>query len=328
MTDDKDNEEGEKMGNISIEDENNQINDSKEDDYKEIVVPGETLSNTRIQITFSEMNESNMSHETFKTYKSIAFHYDNLDLDIPNFSPPKYKTTNWKLFHSCNCLLFAVFFGIATGFIYSTESSTYFTLSTFSHSFLFLSTFVEWTYFKKGCIGESNLNSKLKSNIDQSCKAKILRGEYGITYFFSFMASIILLLGDIIHYFPTELKLSQYDSQINLVYFNIFGMMTLALSQIFKLDKILNLDNKISYAKNDFSKLLFEALFFFASLLDGGDCIIQLFNMNLKKSPLFILHLIIKVIASLLFVSSNFILQFNYFFSEYCKLNQRKFRKN
>lgn len=323
-----DNADGEKIGNISIEAEKNLINEDKENDSKEIVVPGETLSNTRIQITFSEMNESNMSHETFKTYKSTAFHYDNLDLDIPNFSPPKYKTTNWKLMHSCNCLLFAIFFGIATGFIYTIDSNTYYTLSLISHLFLFLSTFVEWTYFKRGCIGESNLNSKLKSNIDQSWKAKVLRGEYGITYFLSFMASVIFLLGDIIHYFPEQLNLTNYDAKINFVYFNIFGMMTLGLSQIFKLDKILNLENKISYVKTDFSKLLFEALFFFASLLDGGDCIIQLFNLNIKKSPLFILHLIIKVVASILFVLSNFILQFNYFFSEYCNFSQRKYRKN
>ena len=180
----------EKLNNKEKEpekEENKDKDDNDNDIEDEIIIKGETLSNTRINITFSDMNESNMGRET---YKSIPFQYDNLDLDIPNFSPPRYKKSNWKIMHSCSCFLFALFFGISIAFISMVNSSTYKTLLIISHIFLVISTLVEWSYFKRGCIGESNLNSKLKSNIDQSFKAKILRSEYGLKYGISLFASI------------------------------------------------------------------------------------------------------------------------------------------
>ena len=317
----------EKLNNKEKEpekEENKDKDDNDNDIEDEIIIKGETLSNTRINITFSDMNESNMGRET---YKSIPFQHDNLDLDIPNFSPPRYKKSNWKIMHSCSCFLFALFFGISIAFISMVNSSTYKTLLIISHIFLVISTLVEWSYFKRGCIGESNLNSKLKSNIDQSFKAKILRSEYGLKYGISLFASIILLLGDIIYQVSNELNISSYQANIILIYFNIFGMMSLALAQIMKIDKILNEDNKMSYVQNDFSKSIFEILFFFASLLDGGLCILQLFNMHISQSPLFILHLIIKILAGLLFFASSIILIFNYFCSDYCKISSKKYRR-
>ena len=279
-----------KIENIKKEEENKRTKENN-DNENDIIISGETLSKSRINITFSDMNESNASNATFKTYKSIPFQYDNLDLDIPNFSPTRYKKTNWKMTHSCSCFLFATFYGISTGFINMEGSNT---------------------------IGESNLNSKLKQNVDQSLKAKILRSEYGIKYFISFMAAIILLIGDFIHYYSNELNLFPDEVNIILVYFNLFGMMTLALAQILKIDKLLNLDHKISYVKNDFSKSLFEIIFFFASLLEGGTFMIQLFNIHLKESTFYVLHLIFKIFDGLLFFSSAIFLQFNYFFSDYC----------
>ena len=53
------------------------------------MIKGETLSKSRINITFSDIDESNMSHETFKTYRSKSYQAGNLDLDLPNFSPTK-----------------------------------------------------------------------------------------------------------------------------------------------------------------------------------------------------------------------------------------------
>lgn len=304
--------------------ENNEKDDKDNDIEDEIIIKGETLSKSRINITFSDMNESNMGRET---YKSIPFQYDNLDLDIPNFSPTKYKKSNWKLMHSCTCFLFALLFGIAIAFISSTNLSTFHTLLIISHIFLVISTLIEWTYYKRGCIGESNLNSKLKSNIDQSFKAKVLRSEYGLKYGISLFASIILLLGDVIYYIRTDLNISEYEANIISIYFNIFGMMSLALAQIMKIDKILNEDNKMSYVQNDFSKSIFEILFFFASLLDGGLCILQLFNMHIRQSPLFILFLIIKILVGLSFFASAIILIFNYFCSDYCKVASKKYRR-
>ena len=69
------------------------------------------------------------------------------------------KKTNWKMTHSCSCFLFATFYGISTGFINIEGSDTYFTLLGISHAFLTLSILLEWYYFKRGCICESNLNN-------------------------------------------------------------------------------------------------------------------------------------------------------------------------
>ena len=41
------------------------------------------LSNTRVDITFSQMNESNMSRESVQTYQSLPFKEDKPDLDFP-----------------------------------------------------------------------------------------------------------------------------------------------------------------------------------------------------------------------------------------------------
>ena len=327
MTDNrvKDNINIEKKNNTKKEEEKKENNETNENE-NDIVIKGETLSKSRINITFSDINESNMSHETFKTYRSKSFQAGNLDLDLPNFSPTKYKKSNWKMFHSCNSFFFSLLFGISKAFMYN-KNNSYYNLVGFSYAFLFFSSLIEWTYFKRGCIGEANLNSKLKTNIDKSWKAKILRGEYGIKYFISLMASFILLLGSIIHYLADELKINRNDNDIIFMYFNFFGMMALALSQILKLDKILNIDNKISYIKTDFSKTLFEILFFFASLFEGGACIIEIVYNYIKQSPFYYLHLIIKVLNGMLFFASTIVLQFNYFFSEYCTISRRDYKR-
>ena len=312
------NNELEDMGNIQKETKEKIVNEKDDDDEggTDIVVKGVTLSKSRIDITFPEIDDN--EDVTVKTYKSIPYREDKLDIDLPNFSLTKLKKTHWKASQGCSYLLFTMLYGISVIFIYSEKTKAYFTLILISHIFLFLATLIEWCYFKKGCIGYSNLNSKLKKNIDKSCRAKILRSEFGIKYFISFMASIIFLIGDFIFAYSDKLKIEQDEAKLNLVYYNLFGMMALALSQIMKLDKILNLDNRISYLKNDFSKSLYEIFFFFASLLEGGAFMIQLFNMHMKLSPFYLFHLIIKIFDGVLFIASGFILQFNYFYNDFC----------
>jgi hypothetical protein len=315
-------EKNENCKNTEKESENKQSTTksqkTKNKDDSDLIKRGVTLSNTREEITFSESNEVS---EDRVTRKSIPFQPDTLDLDIPNFSPPKLNKSNWKSLHNCNYFLFSIFYGISTGFFYTKNSSTYITLQILAHFFLILSTFVEWIYFKRGCIGEANLNTQLKRNIDYSIRARILRSEYGIKYFISFMAAIMLLTGVLIQYFSKQLNLNQYDARIIFIYFNLFGMMSLALSQIMKLNKILNIDNNISYVKNDFSKSLFEVIFFFASLLEGGTYMIQLFHIYIEDSPLYTFHLIFRILDSFLFFICACILSFNYFCSEYCKIS-------
>ena len=245
------NNELEDMGNIQKETKEKIVIEKDDDEGgTDIVVKGVTLSKSRIDITFPEIDDN--EDVTVKTYKSIPYREDKLDIDLPNFSLTKLKKTHWKASQGCSYLLFTLLYGISVAFIYSEKTRAYFTLILISHIFLFLATLIEWCYFKKGCIGYSNLNSKLKKNIDKSCRAKILRSEFGIKYFISFMASIIFLIGDFIFAYSDKLKIEQDEAKLNLVYYNLFGMMALALSQIMKLDKILNLDNRISYLKNDF----------------------------------------------------------------------------
>ncbi len=120
--------------------------------------------------------------------------------------------------------------------------------------------------------------------------------------------------------------MSKMETEIILDYFNIFGMMSIALAQIMKLEKMLNEGNKISYIEYDFLKSLFEIFFFFASLLDGGVCTIHLFNMPIEKSPLHIFHLIIKALSGILFIVSAIILIINYFCNDICK-GHKKYRR-
>ena len=315
------NESEEKLNNIEKGEDKKDVKESTDND-DEIVIRGETLSNTRINITFSDMNESNIQGEQ---RESIAFRYDNLDLDIPNFSPPRYKKSNWKIFHTCCLLLFCVLFAISVPFI-TANVNTYHILLLISHIFLIISTLIEWSYFNRGCIGDANLNSKLKSNIDKSFKAKVLRGESGLKYTICLFSSLILLVADIIYYARNQIKMSSMEAEIILDYFNIFGMMSIALAQIMKLEKMLNEGDKISYIEYDFLKSLFEIFFFFASLLDGGICTIHLFNMPIDKSPLNIFHLIIKALSGILFIISAIILMINYFCNDICK-SHKKYRR-
>ena len=40
-----------------------------------------------------------------------------------------------------------------------------------------ISSLIEWSHFKRGCCGQSNLNNQIKKNIDQSFMSKMKRSE-------------------------------------------------------------------------------------------------------------------------------------------------------
>ena len=66
-------------------------------------------------------------------------------------------------------------------------------------SFCYLiSSFIEWSHFKRGCCGQSNLNNQIKKNIDQSFMSKMKRSEIGFKYFFNVIVSMILLISYIL----------------------------------------------------------------------------------------------------------------------------------
>lgn len=322
----------EEINENDIEDKEVQLkeegeNEQKEEKENENDPDGEQiLSNTRIDITFSQMNESTMSRESVQTYQSLPFKEDKPDLDLPNFSPTKYESITWKISHSLCFFLFTSILATSTWFYYKKIWKIYHISLTIANVFYVISTILEWTHFKRGCIGYSNLNSKVKRNIDETFRAKILRSEYGIKYFISIIASILLISGNIYYFIINGLGLdsntsaNSHNIDRSFIDFNLFGMLTLGLSQIMKLEKML-IENKTNSVKSDFSKSLVEILLFFGSLLYGASYMIQMFFLYLEESPLDFFYLIIKAIGNINFIASSLVLQYRYYLSNYNDLN-------
>ena len=296
----------------------------KEDKENNEVNTEQILSDTRVDITFSQMNESVMSRESVKTYQSMPFKEDKLDLDLPYFSPTKYETVYWKIFHSLSFFLFAAILSTSTWFFYKKQRQIYHISLTIANVFFIISTIMEWNHFKRGCIGYSNLNSKVKKNIDNSFRAKVLRSEFGLKYFISFMASIMFIFGNIYYFFfnGLEVKITLNANNIDNPFldFNLFGMLTLSLSEIMKLEKML-IEDKTNSVKSDFSKSLVEILLFFGSLLFGASYMIQLFYLNVDDSPLDKFYMIIRAVGNVSFLVSSLVLQYRYYLDNYNDLN-------
>ena len=62
-------------------------------------------------------NISAVSKMSEKTYESAPFK-EELDLDLPYFSPTKYTSLSWRIFHSVNYFLF-------TAFLFATLGNTF-----------------------------------------------------------------------------------------------------------------------------------------------------------------------------------------------------------
>ena len=284
------------------------------------------LSNTRVDITFSQMNDSTMSRESVLTYQSIPFKDDKPDLDLPYFNPTQYENVYWKVFHSLSYFLFAAILATSTWFFYKNIVKTYYISLFVANIFYVISTILEWFHFKRGCIGYSNLNSKLKRNIDKSFRAKILRSEYGIKYFISIVGTVSLITGNIysIIYFDSIMKEEDKNKlteiKSNFIQLNLFGMLIIGLSQIMKLEKIL-IENKTNSVKNDFSNVLFEILLFFGSLFYGASYMIQFFYTHTNESPFDDFYLIIRIIGNIGFFASSLVLQYRYYLSNYKDMN-------
>ena len=326
---DKDSKESKDSNEEMVLDEINEKKDKEKDENKENKENNEVnteqiLSDTRVDITFSQMNESVMSRESVKTYQSMPFKEDKPDLDLPYFNPTKYETVYWKIFHSLSFFLFAAILSTSTWFFYKKQAQIYHISLTIANVFFIISTAMEWNHFKRGCIGYSNLNSKIKKNIDHSFRAKVLRSEFGIKYFISFMASIMFLFGNIYYFFfnGLEIKIITKINNIDNPFLdcNLFGMLTLSLSEIMKLEKMLT-EDKTNSVKSDFSKSLVEILIFFGSLLFGASYMIQLFYLNVDESPLDLFYIIIRAIGNLSFLIGSLVLQYRYYLDNYNDLN-------
>ena len=254
--------------------------------------------------------KSNSSAGSNRTLDSMPFN-EELDLDLPNFSPTKYNSDIWKII---NCFLYSVFslgLLVYTVFFLLRKDSIYTKLAC-DISFFFYN-LMNWLHYKRGCIGYSNLNSRLKTNVDKSFKAKFLRSEYGMKYFYPIIACFILIYSDI--YF---LLISQ-EQNPDFWNINLAGLMIISLSQILKLEKILT-DNRQYSVKNDLPNCFVEIFLFFGSLCFSISYLIQMVYIYDEETfRLFVV--ILKFIGIFFILFSDIFLIFRFFFSGYDDLN-------
>ena len=257
------------------------------------------------------------SNRSAKTYQSKPFNKE-LDFDIPDFSPTKYGPFLWKLSHCLFYILYTIAFIISNIiFIAYNKYDKCNIILLVAHIFYCISSFLEWWYFKRGCIGYANLNSKLKDNIDKSLKARILRSEQGWKYFFSFGASMILIYGNI--YYLIFLNNTGKEPDPEYWNINLIGTMVISLAQILKLEKIL-METKQYKIKNDLSNCLIEIFFFFASLSFGTLYFYRLlYNYDNEKYISF--YMILRIVGSFLTFLSSACLFNRYCIPSYDDLN-------
>ena len=248
------------------------------------------------------------------TYVSEPFK-DDKDLDLPNFSPMKYTPFRWRISHSSTYLIYSLILLISTILWISGDDNdnNCNTLMLIAHCFYLISAFIQWFYFKRGCIGYANHNSRVKANIDKSLKAKILRSEEGWKYFFSLFAVIILIFGNI--YFISSGK----ESNPEYWNINLIGCMIISLSQIMKIEKIL-IENKSYMVHNDLSHSLVEIFMFFGSLSYGSYYFIQILY-DYDRDILRYLFKILKLFGNGFIIFSSICLLDRYFCSSFDDLN-------
>ena len=256
--------------------------------------------------------KSSNSKISEKTCLSAPFK-EELDLDLPNFSSTKYLSLCWRIFHSVNYFLFTALL-LGSNIFYFTDSLFGYNITkAIGNSFFVISTFFEWFYYKRGCLGYSNLNSGVKQNIDKSFKAKILRSEYGWKYFLSFIASCILLYGNIYYFF------NGMEIDFEYINANFIGVAIVSLAQILKLDKIL-IETKQYMVINDLSNCLVEIFLYFSSLCYGSIYFIRLL-FYFEQEDFLRFYKIGEIVGSILALLSGIILQHRYYLSDYDDLN-------
>ena len=281
----------------------------------------ETMSSINSDLSTIKSNKSNFSS---KTVQSKPFNKE-LDLDLPEFTSTKYASPCWKVPHSAFYFLFSgTLFGANICFISTENYYTYNIISLVAHNCYFISSFFEWFYFRRGCIGAANLNSKVKDNIDYSLRARILRSEQGWKYFFSILGSIVLIFGNI-HYFIYNNKNNEEKIKKGIIpdkdYWNInlAGIMIISLAQILKINKIL-VQTRQYMIQNDLANCLIEIFFYFASLSFGTIYYFNLlYDYDYEKYKIF--YKITRMGGSVLTVLSSICLINRYYLSNYDDLN-------
>lgn len=257
---------------------------------------------------------SNRSQKTEMTLISQSFNKEK-DLDLPYFSPTKYISFHWRLMHSLLFFFYSIFLLVSNINWLLQRQNPFILLLLISHILYFISTFQQWLYYRRGCIGDANYNSRVKTNVDKSFRAKVLRSEEGMKYFFSLVAAIILIYGNIYYFTLGNKKLDPEFWNINLI-----GTMIICLTQILKLEKILTKSKQYNVV-NDLSLCLIEILMFFGSLLFGTSYFLQILYYNYFRAILDSIFKTLKIGGSILIIFSGLCLFHRYFFSSYDDLN-------
>ena len=305
-----------KLDKIDISNDENEINTKEK---KLIFQPDAEDYNIKQTGTFSSYlsdTSTVKSDRSAKTYQSKPFNKE-LDFDIPDFTPTKYGPGLWKISHCLTYFLFTV--ALISGniiLIVSKNYDTYNIILLVSHVFYCISSSLEWWYFKRGCIGYANLNSRVKDNIDKSLKARILRSEQGWKYFFSFCAAMILVYGNIYYMLYINGKKKVPDPEYWNI--NLIGAMVISLAEILKLEKIL-METKQYVIRNDLSNCLIEIFLFFASLDFGTIYFYRLlYNYDNQITKFYI---ILRIGGCIMTFFSSASLINRYYMSDYEDLN-------
>lgn len=264
-------------------------------------------------VSFNSDTNTIKSGTSFNTIVSEPFNKEK-DLDLPNFSPTKYISYKWRLAHSLSYFIYSILLLISSIFWIKNNYKDFNILMLIGHIFYCFSSFLQWFYYKRGCIGYANLNSKTKSNIDKSFKAKILRSEQGWKYFFSFFSSIILIYGNI--YFLSYIK----EPDPEFLNINFIGTMIISLAQILKLETIL-VQTKQYKVINDLSNALVETFMYFGSLMFGTTYFFQIMYNYDNETNSKLIYIILKISGNGLIILSGISLFNRYFFSDFDDLN-------
>ena len=242
---------------------------------------------------------------TYSTHAINSINSDNskrLNLDVPDFQLTKYNSAEWVFMHWLTYLLFAVFFMIIP--LYEIKSinkkdKPIQALKLSGIISLLISSFIEWTHYTRGCISPSNLNTVVKSNIDQSCYAKLMRMKLGLVYFTSIIGSVVLLCSCIF----TD----------NEDHFITAAMVIFVVVSVFKIDKVVSPTKQYS-CLNDLSNVFIHFLFLMGTLFIGlGSSLIWLQKMKFNDYEE--LHLYMKSIGGFLYLLSSLILFYRYYFN-------------
>ncbi len=301
-----------KIDALNIEEKENLIISKKTENDNSFIEKIDSLNSDVI----SEHSNENSQITSQGTFTSEKFNQEK-DLDLPNFTATKNASFVWKIFHCLFYILHNIFLLISSIYWYFSNYQMYNTFLYLSHFMFLFSTIMLFCYYKRGCITNANLNTQVKSNVDKSLKARILRSENGWIYFFSLIGAVILLYGN----FLFSIRNLDENSIYIIEFFNInfVGTLIASVTQIYKIGQTLT-ENREYLITKDITRSIVEILFFFGSLLFGTSYLIQImYNYNLNNYIVMIATS--KFIGNCLIIFSGITMCYRYFCSSHEDLN-------